>query len=1469
MEETNSSQDFKALTVALDTSNTYVLSDGYTIYVALSGIVTLPLLPSTGITGFHIYVNEVIVSVKSATVLNPTGSEVEQATVKLKTYVKINSSDTVTIKYFSGNLTDTDTTSVAAFNAVDITNNVSEYDPLYFDAIDWNNSLDSGTSNIGNGNTFFTEDTDIFKRELSFPSAEVILDTTPPDGLIIVNDKINSEDGIEVRTFSAYAPTDTSTTGYTDRSLLLTAATVEGWQFLSSTSQVVKSFILRMKYTQAGSDPAIGNTAGRVTVSLYSNTTGDIPNNKIRDLGFIQYDQLTASYQDFTISPSTSVTLDAQTIYWIVLSFESIVKSGVTSDGSIQIPVKSSDDYSYAVFESNIWRRLSTKQIGYLGFVSSFKDGSSISNTIMAQDILGRNLYEATNFGGSSNISRYERIGSGDAYILNMYFTPDSQTYLYPLVSSIDIGVTSTVSKNYSVEIKALPTSKWQTLFINVSDVTTTDFIRYKFSTSTRLSNIRVVYKGDYNTLQRTGGTLTIAGMDDWSDVTEVQVSHFSDFRDADQFVGSNPRGWAPFKEGSTVYDWNITNEAGLWQKHSGVAFGQPKILSAPSSSQAAIFGDSEIDVSQGSLIRSATQSSLATGDTILCTAVHNSIIYAGTRLGYLLQSSRGDYWTIVNTKDPLDSTARVLLPPITALVSHAGSLYIGTKKTTTKNASIYKYQDKRIILVSNSFTENKISALATNKGLLYIATSGTNLSEDGNVYTFDGTDTNTINSPGTFDETLAMVYSTALDTIVAGFSNGTVYKLTYDSSSNPSTWVSLNEFGSDSKITNISDDTSGKFLFVCLQDSFHVYVKNLDAWSEGTYPTKTELYSNLTYKQFAAAGSTDYKNDRDFTFIQRQTLQNSLSSVNFNTLKPSGIGSSYYTATFDFFIKSPTTTSYQFVVRTNTPTRLSVDDDVITATTLWATENNVTSNTTTDNYSTSTVEFTEDEFYKVKLEMAVKEISAGITPTVSLLWKDNSTDFGALAVVPSTYIYRPSNITSVSNVVNSYVGSSLDGFSYTFDPSFYESNKKYTYVRLKDEAGNYHNYQLADGSIPYASLDDFIILGAEEQGGEVTPPPGTGKITFTPATVTAGNTAEAVLTIAEAKTTTSVFAITTDGNSTSAVSSVTVEAGARSSSSFTISVPSTLAATITETTVTATLGEETYTGKLNINPADGGGGGTTSTTKTTTVIYQVKPAMSSTVDPITYKSGTLDAIYSPKRRVRSTGNYVSRPFYVPTLTRWDTMSVLVLNKYNLNTALGLDAGTEVNVYVRTADSSAACLTTDWSEAYSKSYINNSTAPASAETITIDLQAYSGKFLQFYLELVTATQGDTPEVLAVTVSYSAATGSYFFTKTFDSTDYSATSPAPTFRRGLLTSNQDKKDGEIVYGYTTDDRDGYKYDFARYTIIEPNKSFELETPSSTIKFAILLTSIDGDPSVVYDFAVQLDAGDEDMKFMPEL
>jgi hypothetical protein len=224
------------------------------------------------------------------------------------------------------------------------------------------------------------------------------------------------------------------------------------------------------------------------------------------------------------------LTLSAQTTYWIVLSFETIIKSGVTSSGTIDLLVKNNSTLNYAVFESSAWRRLAQKQTGYLKLVGTTTDGDAISSDIMAQDIIGKNLYQATNFGGSSNSSQYEKIGAGDAYFLNMYLTPDSTTSLYPLVQAIDIGATADTAKSFIVETKLTPKSSWQTLYYNSASSTTTDFVRYKFNTPTRFSNIRRGYRGDL-LANIEAGTLTIAGIDDWSDVTEVQVSHFSDFR--------------------------------------------------------------------------------------------------------------------------------------------------------------------------------------------------------------------------------------------------------------------------------------------------------------------------------------------------------------------------------------------------------------------------------------------------------------------------------------------------------------------------------------------------------------------------------------------------------------------------------------------------------------------------------------------------------------------------------------------------------------------------------------------------------------------------------------------------------------------------------------------------------------------------------------------------------------------------
>ena len=139
----------------------------------------------------------------------------------------------------------------------------------------------------------------------------------------------------------------------------------------------------------------------------------------------------------------------------------------------------------------------------------------------------------------------------------------------------------------------------------------------------------------------------------------------------------------------------------------------------------------------------------------------------------------------------------------------------------------------------------------------------------------------------------------------------------------------------------------------------------------------------------------------------------------------------------------------------------------------------------------------------------------------------------------------------------------------------------------LKDEAGNYHNYRLSDGTIPYESLNDFIYQG-DTGGGD--PIPGLGYISFAPTSVLAGATAVATLHLPTTVNTTSIYTISTDGNSTSSVSSVTVPANSLSAT-FNVTINSTVASTVTKTVVTATLGSVSYSGSLNITPGSGGGG--------------------------------------------------------------------------------------------------------------------------------------------------------------------------------------------------------------------------------------------------------------------------------------
>ena len=98
---------FNALSIAIS-SDSYIASDGYTIYVTLSGVTSLPLLTSDpyGTTEFYLYLNGSAILYKPGKVQNPSGDAVQKSTIVLKTYVRIRSTDTVQIKFLSdSNLT--------------------------------------------------------------------------------------------------------------------------------------------------------------------------------------------------------------------------------------------------------------------------------------------------------------------------------------------------------------------------------------------------------------------------------------------------------------------------------------------------------------------------------------------------------------------------------------------------------------------------------------------------------------------------------------------------------------------------------------------------------------------------------------------------------------------------------------------------------------------------------------------------------------------------------------------------------------------------------------------------------------------------------------------------------------------------------------------------------------------------------------------------------------------------------------------------------------------------------------------------------------------------------------------------------------------------------------------------------------------------------------------------------------------
>lgn len=270
-------------------------------------------------------------------------------------------------------------------------------------------------------------------------------------------------------------------------------------------------------------------------------------------------------------------------------------------------------------------------------------------------------------------------------------------------------------------------------------------------------------------------------------------------------------------------------------------------------------------------------------------------------------------------------------------------------------------------------------------------------------------------------------------------------------------------------------------------------------------------------------------------------------------------------------------------------------------------------------------------------------------------------------------------------------------------------------------------------------------------------------------------------------------------------------------------------------------------------------------------------------INSFTPKEGGSAFIYSGSKFVRQSGVFESDPFYAADVTSWNQIQVLtivpgaaaVANYYGSLPTTG-DYGTSVTLYVKTASSLLNLQSEQYINSYQINAINNGTDFGSTITsILANIGSLSGTWLQFKLVLTTASLNITPIVRSVLITYNGSGKSVFITKTFNTAVQSTIVPTPTIRRGILTANFVLNGGTINFAYTTDPNN---INPNTYTTITPNVMFTLPTPSTTIKFAVVLNTASSTPVFFDNFGIQLDLGannnsnpptPNDLYFMPPM
>ncbi len=1318
----------------------YVDVNGLDIYLTFDINKYYKTYPDDGIEGLQVFVDGQLTPIKSAISLDRTFFP----HVKLTLYNRIYSGSEVKVGFIQGNLRDSNLVIFGNFEPDTIVNNAA-IDPVdFFDVLTW---YDNSNNSISYDFEIDDNTSELFRKSKIHTNTSVVLDTTAPQGVLILNRAEGDvSSGIKIHKFEAYGTEEIEySSSSTDVDIRNDAV---AWSIYSTINKSINKITIKLKL-----DYPITNTLDFVRISLHSNDAeSNVPGDLLTTLGKISFGSLSTSYQEFEIN-FDKFDITANTLYWIQVACDNIIDATVNTV-SIFIPKHTSVGKFLANTSGDTstgW--LSTKDTSVYYKLSSADDNDlELVSQDYVLDIFEKPIRQA-NYFTESSLRNFELIGDSQSNFLQKRLSKIQidGTMVYPYVSKIILGATSTKPKNYILEVRSTPETIWTKVFDTIVDESTLDNLVYTFDTPVQISDIRIVYKGDYFTIDSVA-TLTLAASDNFSDVVSAQISHFSDFRDAKEFSLAGSNGYFDFSEGTTTFlNYAYTNNAEVFKATTGSA--DSEILTAISHSGKIILGANNTAFTFYNGTTSAISNSdlVSNNIQITCSAIYKNKIYIGASNGLLLTSITGDYWNIVNPVNPNDPTSYKYTKPIVSLRSMGDKLYIGTEKGTSSYPSIYSYDGKSIIKIKDfDATFQRVSSLGSCNFTLFAGLGGLYSSANSTIYKYDENEW-TATLATTYDDVEYLEYSTARNSLVAGFRGGFIWELPFVDSL-PTSWASIYDTNAD-HIYSINDDSLGDYLFINTDVKSVIYVKSLDTFkSVDTYHSQEDGL-NLRWRKYdtyAESYSSDLADNENFTYQNFSLLNTSLDTTNFSI---TGFTSNS-SVLIEGYIKIKTAGDYKFKLSTNMGAKFTIS-------TAAAESDFDTTNKTSDADLITPSAFTlsEDDLVYVKIEAF---ISASTTPTIHLYW-NNLNEIQGYEIIPITYLKRSSKIKSILEINENYYGVGSDGLVYEFDPTYYATKVRNVYARIKDSAGNIHGLALAGKTDVDEILTDKIVQ--------------------------------------------------------------------------------------------------------DLNTVEG-------TYQTKGKIFQVLKNADNTLQTrVVYTPNTRQySIYAPDRKVRETGYYEAEPFFVPTLVKWSNLVVLVANKYSINTyngsiLPGLDAGTSVKVYVRTGASRAECLLANWSTAYEISYININTSIPPVETLDIELQAYNGKWLQYKFELISATKNVSPEVISTTVSYSAGTSSYYFTKIFDTADYD--SSAPVIRRGLLTSNELLNNGTITYGYINSENVNDIYDFNKYKQITPNEVFAIDSPTSTIKFGILFTSVGANPSVVYDFAVQLDLGGSNIRFMPSL